>query len=121
MYEEQGKNKGMLAVGRQVKRGLRSFQLLTNASFSFTAKFKDKVDILSNIAKAKVDSLAGQGSKSEGECKKGQCCLPYCTVIPHIASSQYPMTGKEMLQYDRFYYWSQVAAVIMQQKSIDVH
>uniref|UniRef100_A0A8B9TMD7 Sodium/potassium/calcium exchanger 1 n=1 Tax=Anas platyrhynchos TaxID=8839 RepID=A0A8B9TMD7_ANAPL len=31
------------------------------------AKFKDKVDILSNIAKAKVDSLAGQGSKSEAE------------------------------------------------------
>lgn len=68
------------------------------------AKFKDKVDILSNIAKAKVDSLAGQGSKSEGECKKGQCCLPYYAVIPHIPSSQYPMAGKETLQYDRFYY-----------------
>ncbi|KAI6077852.1 Sodium/potassium/calcium exchanger 1 isoform X2 [Aix galericulata] len=34
------------------------------------AKFKDKVDILSNIAKAKVDSLAGQGSKSEEEDKQ---------------------------------------------------
>lgn len=94
----------MLVMGRQVKRGLHSCQLLTNASFSFTAKFKDKVDILSNIAKAKVDSLAGQGSKSEGECKKGQCCLPYYAVIPHIPSSQYPMAGKETLQYDRFYY-----------------
>ncbi|XP_069654715.1 sodium/potassium/calcium exchanger 1 isoform X4 [Haliaeetus albicilla] len=31
------------------------------------AKFKDRVDILSNIAKAKVETLAGQGSKPEEE------------------------------------------------------
>ncbi|XP_049669187.1 sodium/potassium/calcium exchanger 1 isoform X2 [Accipiter gentilis] len=31
------------------------------------AKFKDRVDILSNIAKAKAETLAGQGSKPEEE------------------------------------------------------
>ncbi|XP_040458344.1 sodium/potassium/calcium exchanger 1 isoform X3 [Falco naumanni] len=31
------------------------------------AKFKDRVDILSHIAKAKVETLAGQGSKPEAE------------------------------------------------------
>ncbi|XP_029869100.1 sodium/potassium/calcium exchanger 1 isoform X1 [Aquila chrysaetos chrysaetos] len=34
------------------------------------AKFKDRVDILSNIAKAKVETLAGQGSKPEAEEEK---------------------------------------------------
>ncbi|NXY70873.1 NCKX1 protein, partial [Glareola pratincola] len=34
------------------------------------AKFKDRVDILSNIAKAKVEALAGQGSKPEAEEEK---------------------------------------------------
>ncbi|XP_075362492.1 sodium/potassium/calcium exchanger 1 [Mycteria americana] len=34
------------------------------------AKFKDRVDILSNIAKAKAETLAGQGSKPEEEEKK---------------------------------------------------
>ncbi|XP_063202451.1 sodium/potassium/calcium exchanger 1 isoform X2 [Chroicocephalus ridibundus] len=34
------------------------------------ARFKDRVDILSKIAKAKVDALAGQGSKPEEEEKK---------------------------------------------------
>ncbi|KFV84551.1 Sodium/potassium/calcium exchanger 1 [Struthio camelus australis] len=36
------------------------------------AKFKDKVDILSNLAKAKVDSLSKQGSKPEEEEKPAQ-------------------------------------------------
>ncbi|XP_052664562.1 sodium/potassium/calcium exchanger 1 isoform X5 [Harpia harpyja] len=34
------------------------------------AKFKDRVDILSNIAKAKVETLAGRGSKPEAEEEK---------------------------------------------------
>ncbi|XP_054692959.1 sodium/potassium/calcium exchanger 1 [Grus americana] len=34
------------------------------------AKFKDRVDILSNIAKAKEETLAGQGSKAEAEEEK---------------------------------------------------
>ncbi|NXV28417.1 NCKX1 protein, partial [Rissa tridactyla] len=34
------------------------------------ARFKDRVDILSKIAKAKVDALAGQGSKPEAEEEK---------------------------------------------------
>ncbi|XP_074773375.1 sodium/potassium/calcium exchanger 1 isoform X2 [Athene noctua] len=34
------------------------------------AKFKDRVDILSNIAKAKVETPAGQGAKPEGEEEK---------------------------------------------------
>ncbi|KAM6306714.1 sodium/potassium/calcium exchanger 1 [Podargus strigoides] len=34
------------------------------------AKFKDRVDILSNIAKAKVETAAGQGSKPEAEEEK---------------------------------------------------
>ncbi|XP_009468301.1 PREDICTED: sodium/potassium/calcium exchanger 1 [Nipponia nippon] len=34
------------------------------------AKFKDRVDILSNIAKVKAESLAGQGSKAEAEEEK---------------------------------------------------
>ncbi|KFP47915.1 Sodium/potassium/calcium exchanger 1 [Cathartes aura] len=54
------------------------------------AKFKDRVDILSNIAKAKVETLAGQGSKPEGEEKKAPSTLQ---VIP--ASDSEPSKDKQ--------------------------
>lgn len=44
-------------------------------SFSPTAKFKDRVEILSNLAKAKAETLEGQGSQP-GECRKSQQSLP---------------------------------------------
>ncbi|NXC51090.1 NCKX1 protein, partial [Penelope pileata] len=47
------------------------FQLMIHTLDPLTgAKFKDRVDILSNIAKAKADSPAGQGSKPEAEEEK---------------------------------------------------
>jgi len=109
--------------GRRQRGALQSRQLLTKASFSSTAKFKDRVDILSNIAKAKAVALAAQGSKSEGECKKGQCCLPrFALQSPTFpALSTQGLAEKHHALMQIFcYYWSQMAAVIMQQKSIDV-
>ncbi|XP_009508670.2 sodium/potassium/calcium exchanger 1 [Phalacrocorax carbo] len=47
------------------------FQLMIHTLDPLTeAKFKDRVDILSNIAKANVETLAGQGSKAEAEEEK---------------------------------------------------
>ncbi|NXC13053.1 NCKX1 protein, partial [Corythaeola cristata] len=47
------------------------FQLMIHTLDPLTeAKFKDRVDILSNIATAKVETLAGQGSKPEAEEEK---------------------------------------------------
>ncbi|KAF1484533.1 Sodium/potassium/calcium exchanger 1, partial [Pygoscelis antarcticus] len=44
------------------------FQLMIHTLDPLTeAKFKDRIDILSNMAKAKVETLAGQGSKPEAE------------------------------------------------------
>ncbi|NXU32086.1 NCKX1 protein, partial [Thalassarche chlororhynchos] len=47
------------------------FQLMIHTLDPLTeAKFKDRVDILSNIAKAKVETLAGQAPKPEAEEEK---------------------------------------------------
>ncbi|XP_009278694.1 PREDICTED: sodium/potassium/calcium exchanger 1 [Aptenodytes forsteri] len=47
------------------------FQLMIHTLDPLTeAKFKDRIDILSNIAKAKVETLARQGSKPEAEEEK---------------------------------------------------
>ncbi|XP_029869102.1 sodium/potassium/calcium exchanger 1 isoform X2 [Aquila chrysaetos chrysaetos] len=54
------------------------------------AKFKDRVDILSNIAKAKVETLAGQGSKPEEEEKKAPS-----TVQVTPASDSEPSKDKQ--------------------------
>lgn len=72
-----------------------------SASFSFTAKFKDRVEILSKIAKVKTDSQAGQGTKPEGECKKSQYHLLCFALKSHaftalstqgLAKKYYSMT-----------------------------
>ncbi|KAM9270665.1 sodium/potassium/calcium exchanger 1 [Cariama cristata] len=55
------------------------------------AKFKDRVDILSNIAKAKVESLAGQGSKPEAEEEK----KAPSTIQVTPASDSEPSKGKQ--------------------------
>ena len=124
MQEERGERACVRVLGGGRQRGaLHSRQLLTNVSFSSTAKFKDRVDILSNIAKAKVETLAGQGSKPEGECKKSQCCLP-CFVLQSLTFPALNTQGMAKKRYGLTqifcYYWSQMAAIIMQQKSIDV-
>ncbi|XP_052664561.1 sodium/potassium/calcium exchanger 1 isoform X4 [Harpia harpyja] len=54
------------------------------------AKFKDRVDILSNIAKAKVETLAGRGSKPEEEEKKATS-----TVQVTPASDSEPSKDKQ--------------------------
>ncbi|XP_021263609.1 sodium/potassium/calcium exchanger 1 [Numida meleagris] len=56
------------------------------------AKFKDRVDILSNIAKAKADSLAGQGTKPEAEEEKQ---APQKTVQVTPASDSEPSKDKQ--------------------------
>ncbi|KFW11456.1 PREDICTED: sodium/potassium/calcium exchanger 1 [Eurypyga helias] len=55
------------------------------------AKFKDRVDILSNIAKAKAETAAGQGSKSEAEEEK----KAPSTVQVTPASDSEPSKGKQ--------------------------
>ncbi|XP_069722487.1 sodium/potassium/calcium exchanger 1 isoform X2 [Phaenicophaeus curvirostris] len=54
------------------------------------AKFRDRVDILSNITKAKAETLAGQGSKPEEEDKKAPS-----TVQVTPASDSEPSKDKE--------------------------
>ncbi|KAM8804576.1 sodium/potassium/calcium exchanger 1 [Eudromia elegans] len=46
------------------------------------AKFKDKVDILSNLASAKVDAASKQGSKPEAEEEKGSQSPNTLQVVP---------------------------------------
>ncbi|KFP34022.1 Sodium/potassium/calcium exchanger 1 [Colius striatus] len=59
------------------------------------AKFKDRVDILSNMANAKVEALAGQGSKPEDECKKEEEKKAPSTVQVTPASDSEPSKDKE--------------------------
>uniref|UniRef100_A0A8C3L3A4 Sodium/potassium/calcium exchanger 1 n=1 Tax=Chrysolophus pictus TaxID=9089 RepID=A0A8C3L3A4_CHRPC len=55
------------------------------------AKFKDRVDILSNIAKVKADSQAGQGTKPEAEEKQA----PQKTIQVTPASDSEPSKDKQ--------------------------
>ncbi|NXD08028.1 NCKX1 protein, partial [Nothocercus nigrocapillus] len=56
------------------------------------AKFKDKVDILSNLANTKVDALSKQGSKPEADEEKGSQSPNALQVIP--ASDSEPSKDK---------------------------
>uniref|UniRef100_A0A8C7ED20 Sodium/potassium/calcium exchanger 1 n=1 Tax=Nothoprocta perdicaria TaxID=30464 RepID=A0A8C7ED20_NOTPE len=56
------------------------------------AKFKDKVDILSNLANTKVDAMSKQGSKPEAEEEKGSQSPNTLQVIP--ASDSEPSKDK---------------------------
>ncbi|NWR74065.1 NCKX1 protein, partial [Centropus unirufus] len=56
------------------------------------AKFRDKVDILSNITKAKAETLAGQGSKPEGESEEDKKAPSSVQVTP--ASDSEPSKEK---------------------------
>lgn len=88
-------------------------------SFSPTAKFKDRVDILSNMAKA--ETLEGQGSQP-GECRKSQHCLP-CFALQALTLPARKAQGLAKKPWGLTQIlcccWAQVAAVTMQQKSID--
>lgn len=88
-------------------------------SFSSTAKFKDRVDILSNMDKA--ETLERQGSQP-GECRKSQHCL-LCFALQALTFPAHKAQGLAKkhwaLTQILCYYWSQMAAVTMQQKSID--
>lgn len=108
--------RGPVCVGGQEKGG---FAKLTNASFSSTAKFKDRVDILSNITKA--EASAGQGSKPEGECAGVHAVRLVSQSLTFPALSTRGL-AKKRCSPTRIccYYWSQMAAIITQQKSIDV-
>ncbi|NWS69218.1 NCKX1 protein, partial [Crotophaga sulcirostris] len=57
------------------------------------AKFRDRVDILSNITKAKAETLAGQGSKPEGESEEEKKAPSSVQVTP--ASDSEPSKDKE--------------------------
>lgn len=78
--------------------------------------------MLSNMAKAKAEIPSGRESEPEGECKS-QCCLPHSA----LQSLTFPALNTQGLAKKHYgltqifcYYWSQMAAIIMQQKSIDV-
>ncbi|NXY44982.1 NCKX1 protein, partial [Ceuthmochares aereus] len=57
------------------------------------AKFRDRVDILSNITKAKAETLAGKGSKPEGESEEDKAAPSRVQVTP--ASDSEPSKDKE--------------------------
>ncbi|NWH81183.1 NCKX1 protein, partial [Piaya cayana] len=57
------------------------------------AKFRDRVDILSNITKAKAETLAGQGSKPEGGSEEDKKASSTVQVTP--ASDSEPSKDKE--------------------------
>lgn len=71
--------------------------------------------MLSNIAKAKAETTAGQGSKPEGQCKESQCCLPRFVLrfLTFPALSTQGMLKKPYGLTQIFcYYWSQMATII---------
>lgn len=90
-------------------------------SFSPTAKFKDRVEILSKLAKAKAETLEGQGSQP-GECRKSQQCLP-CFALQALTFPAHKAQGLAKKPWGLAQIlcccWAQVAAVTVQQKSID--
>lgn len=89
-------------------------------SFSPTAKLKDRVDILSNVAKVKAETLEGQGSQP-GECRKSQHCLP-CFALQALTFPARKAQGQAWKPWGLTQilccYWAQMAAVTMQQASI---
>lgn len=103
MHKERGERACVSGAGK------RGFAKLTNASFSFTAKFKDKVDVLSNIAKA--EASAGQGSKPEGEHTgvRAVCFVLQSLTFPALSAQG--LAKKHYSPTQIFCYcWSQMAA-----------
>lgn len=119
LQEEGGKSTCVCGGGRA--RGALQGQPLMIMSFSPTAKFKDRVDTLSKLAKAKAETLEGQGSQP-GECRKSQHYLP-CFALPPLTFPARKAQGQARKLWGGTQIlccsWAQMAAVTMQQESID--